>query len=178
MEPMVPGSTCIDFAPTAQAPVPGAVVLQKDTLASSCNRVAVDVVVRNVSDIHAAAFRLRYRTAGSTLVSYIEHELRDETVLDAGPTSVIVQQVETSPGVLDIGITRQPGNPCVGPTGVSVGDAPQIVARLLFTQNSQSVSGTSALTFESPAPELRNSQCPPQVIPTGSLWPAGTLVVQ
>lgn len=175
---MVPGSTCIDFVPVAGGPVSGGVVLQKNAGASSCNLVAVDVVVQNVSDVHAAAFRLRYRTAGSTLVSYMAHELRDETILDSGGVSVIVQQVETSPGLLDVGITRQPGNPCAGPNGVVVGATPQIVARLLFTQNSQSVPGTSALSFESPAPELRDSQCPPQVIPTGSPWPAGSLVVQ
>jgi hypothetical protein len=174
--PVVPGSTCIDFVPAAAAPVPGTVVLQKNAAASSCNLVAVDLVIQNVADLHATAFRLRYRSAASTLVGYLPHELRDETVLDADGTSVVVQQVETAPGILDIGITRQPGNPCTGSNGVTVGATPRILARLLFTQTGFATAGTSALTFESPGPELRDSQCPPQLI-TAPAWQAGTLVI-
>jgi hypothetical protein len=175
-DPVVPGDTCIDFVPAAAGPVAGTVVLQKDAAASSCNLVAVDLVARNVSDVHAAAFRVRYRPAGSTLVSYLAHELRDETFLDADGTAVLVQQVETAPGVLDVGITRQPANACAGPNGVSVGASPRVVARLLFTRTGFSGTGTSAVTFESPGPELLDSQCPPQTIST-SAWQAGTLVV-
>lgn len=157
---------CIDFVASAGSEN---LQLQKAAAASTCTRVAVDLVVQNVNDLYEVNFTLLYNASVADFSSASEQG----SFLASGGAAVDVQQEEKTPGVVEIGLTRrETPSDC---DGVSASGTPQRIVRLFFDK--LPAVDTGQTTFAWDDEEARNGQCPPLVI-SGITWSTGMLVIR
>ena len=158
---MTTPTVCIDFT-GGTAATSGSVVAQQGS-GSTCDVVAVDLIVTGVNDLFGMGVTLSYDPA----VASYEGLTTVGSVLAQGGVQVQALELESSGQVL-IGATR------TGATtnGVNVAGS-QLLLRVLFRK----VGSGGMTTISYSDNQLLDAQQPPMSIP-GISWSAGQLVVQ
>jgi hypothetical protein len=158
---VAPPGVCIDFAPAA-APASGTVVLAEGD-ATTCDRLALDLIITDVNDVFGAEFRLGFDPA---VLRYIGHS-ESGSVLASDGTSVAVFSNELG-GVLQLSIVRL--GAAAG--GIDVAGS-QLLIRLSFARETD--SGASSLDFS--GERIWNSALPPEQI-GGVVWHGATVAIR
>ena len=154
-----PGSLCVVFT-DGVTPSPNTIVAEP-AASNSCDPVAVDLSITEINDVHTVSFSVTYNPS---VVSYAGHSIAGSILASDGAT-VQVLDPPSSPGQIDIGITR------LAATGIDVNNT-QFLIRLFFDRAGG--AGSSTMTIDST--EVLGSEMPPQVKPTVQ-WFGGTLEV-
>lgn len=150
---------CLEFV-AASSPAPGTVVA-RPVAGSSCDFVAVELIVSDVTDLFGADLIVNF---DPTVVT-----LSGSGTSPAGSilgTGLIFDLASAGSGQVAIGVSR------TSPPGVTV-TGPQLLVTLAFTRVADQAS-SSTLNFTNPS--LLDSSPQPMEIP-GITWSGGTFVV-
>jgi hypothetical protein len=156
----LPNTACVEF--NAAATPESDTVTSRQGLNSSCDMLAVDLIVTDVDDLFTADFTF---TFDPTLISY-QSVSTNLSILTQDGTPLTTISKELAPGEISIAITR-----LGGAQGGADAVGEHFMARLFLRRLAD--SGATSLDFTSA--RFFNSQV--QVIP-GVQWRGGSIVIQ
>ena len=149
---------CLDLA--GSTPAQATVSLDKGT--SSCDMLAIDVVVTDVADVFASSFTLNY---DASLARYERSSTPGSLLISDGTTVQVLEESQT--GSVTIGLTR------LGVTDGVDAIGTQLLVTLLFSTVAD--AGDAGITFSNEA--ILGSETPPVDKATVE-WVGGTMVVR
>jgi hypothetical protein len=156
----VPNPTCVEF--NAAATPESDTVTSRQAINSSCDMLAVDLIVTDVDDLFTADFTFTFDPA---LVSYQSVSIQ-LSILGQDGTPLTTISKELAPGEISIAITRL-GGAQGGIDAVGEHFMARLFLRRLADSGATSFSYSSARFFDSQV----------QVIP-GVQWRGGSIVIQ
>lgn len=158
---VAPPGACLDFSPAAD-PASGTVVASEGSI-TTCDRLALDLIITDVDDLFTADFRLSFDPTVLRYSSYSD----SGSVLGSDGAGVTVFSNEQN-GSIDLTITRM---------GASLDGIDVVGSQLLIRVNfvREADSGVSPLSFSNQ--RLWNSSWPLELIP-GVAWSGGTVTIR
>jgi hypothetical protein len=158
---VTPPSACLEFAPAAD-PAPGTVVAREGG-ATTCDRLAVDLIIADVDDLFTVDFKLSFDPDVLRYTGY--DETNSVLASDGEPVTVIDNEQD---GVISFTITRF--GALLG--GIDVSGS-QFLVRINFAREVD--AGVSPLSFSNE--RLWNSAFPLEQI-QGVEWHGGTVTIR
>lgn len=161
VDPVTPPGVCLDFSPAAD-PAAGTVVASEGNL-TSCDRLVLDLIVTDVSDLFTADFSLSFDPA---VLSYTGYSDTGSVLASDGATVTVFDDEQN--GLLEVTITRM---------GAALGGIDVVGSQLLVRVNfdREVDAGGSSLDFSNE--RLWNSEWPLELIP-GVVWSGGSVTIR